>query len=94
MSPAIAGADSNGNAEDVTVILNNPTSLVCEAYSYPPATITWLKDGVPLESNRSIRILPGTYFLSKKVNVLLHIKFHMHKSKLLFVIIALFCTSG
>ncbi|XP_019355735.1 hemicentin-1 isoform X2 [Alligator mississippiensis] len=59
VSPAIAGADSNGNAEDVTVILNNPTSLVCEAYSYPPATITWLKDGVPLESNRSIRILPG-----------------------------------
>ncbi|XP_019412229.1 PREDICTED: hemicentin-1 isoform X1 [Crocodylus porosus] len=59
VSPTIAGADSNGNAEDVTVILNNPTSLVCEAYSYPPATITWLKDGAPLESNRSIRILPG-----------------------------------
>uniref|UniRef100_A0A8C8ED54 Ig-like domain-containing protein n=1 Tax=Otus sunia TaxID=257818 RepID=A0A8C8ED54_9STRI len=48
--------------EDVTVILNSPTSLVCEAYSYPPATITWLKDGNPLESNRNIRILPGKIF--------------------------------
>ncbi|XP_010080185.1 PREDICTED: hemicentin-1-like, partial [Pterocles gutturalis] len=59
VSPTIVGADSHGNAEDVTVILNSPTSLVCEAYSYPPATITWLKDGNPLESNRNIRILPG-----------------------------------
>ncbi|XP_009081115.1 PREDICTED: LOW QUALITY PROTEIN: hemicentin-1-like, partial [Acanthisitta chloris] len=59
VAPSIVGADSHGNAEDVTVILNSPTSLVCEAYSYPPATITWLKDGNPLESNRNIRILPG-----------------------------------
>ncbi|XP_014802303.1 PREDICTED: hemicentin-1 [Calidris pugnax] len=59
VSPTIVGADGHGNTEDVTVILNSPTSLVCEAYSYPPATITWLKDGNPLESNRNIRILPG-----------------------------------
>uniref|UniRef100_A0A8C3DQA4 Hemicentin-1 n=1 Tax=Corvus moneduloides TaxID=1196302 RepID=A0A8C3DQA4_CORMO len=59
VAPSIVGADSQGNAEDVTVILNSPTSLVCEAYSYPPATITWLKDGIPLESSRNIRILPG-----------------------------------
>ncbi|XP_009708115.1 PREDICTED: hemicentin-1-like, partial [Cariama cristata] len=59
VSPTIVGADSHGNAEDVSVILNSPTSLVCEAYSYPPATITWLKDGNLLESNRNIRILPG-----------------------------------
>ncbi|KAF5916712.1 hypothetical protein HPG69_005507 [Diceros bicornis minor] len=59
VSPTIAGVDSNGSPEDVTVILNSPTSLVCEAYSYPPATITWFKDGTPLESNRNIRILPG-----------------------------------
>lgn len=63
VSPTIVGADSHGNAEDVTVILNSPTSLVCEAYSYPPATITWLKDGNPLESNRNIRILPGIIFV-------------------------------
>ncbi|XP_069890339.1 hemicentin-1 [Dipodomys merriami] len=59
VSPTIAGVDSNGSPEDVIVILNSPTSLVCEAYSYPPATITWFKDGAPLESNRNIRILPG-----------------------------------
>ncbi|NXH90756.1 HMCN1 protein, partial [Edolisoma coerulescens] len=59
VAPSIVGADSQGNAEDVTVILNSPTSLVCEVYSYPPATITWLKDGNPLESTRNIRILPG-----------------------------------
>ncbi|XP_075384531.1 hemicentin-1 isoform X2 [Tenrec ecaudatus] len=59
VSPTIAGVDREGSPEEVTVILNNPTSLVCEAYSYPPATITWFKDGVPLESNRNIRILPG-----------------------------------
>ncbi|NXL77816.1 HMCN1 protein, partial [Leptocoma aspasia] len=59
VAPSIVGADSQGNAEDITVILNSPTSLVCEAYSYPPATITWLKDGNPIESSRNIRILPG-----------------------------------
>ncbi|EGV94970.1 Hemicentin-1 [Cricetulus griseus] len=59
VSPTIAGVDSEGSPEDVIVILNSPTSLVCEAYSYPPATITWFKDGAPLESNRNIRILPG-----------------------------------
>uniref|UniRef100_A0A8C6QPP1 Hemicentin-1 n=1 Tax=Nannospalax galili TaxID=1026970 RepID=A0A8C6QPP1_NANGA len=59
VSPTIAGVDSDGSPEDVIVILNSPTSLVCEAYSYPPATITWFKDGAPLESNRNIRILPG-----------------------------------
>ncbi|ELV11507.1 Hemicentin-1 [Tupaia chinensis] len=59
VSPTIAGVDSDGSPEDVTVTLNSPTSLVCEAYSYPPATITWFKDGAPLESNRNIRILPG-----------------------------------
>ncbi|XP_019490993.1 PREDICTED: hemicentin-1 [Hipposideros armiger] len=59
VSPTISGVDSDGSPEDIIVILNSPTSLVCEAYSYPPATITWFKDGTPLESNRNIRILPG-----------------------------------
>ncbi|XP_047609819.1 hemicentin-1 isoform X2 [Phacochoerus africanus] len=59
VSPTIAGVDSDGSPEDVSVILNSPTSLVCEAFSYPPAIITWFKNGTPLESNRNIRILPG-----------------------------------
>ncbi|XP_043941249.1 hemicentin-1 [Protopterus annectens] len=59
VSPTIAGTDNNGTPEEVIVILNSPTSLVCEAQSYPPATITWLKDGAQFESNRNVRILPG-----------------------------------
>lgn len=59
VSPTIPGADPDGSAEEVTVTLNSPTSLVCEAQSYPPAIITWLKDGTPFESNRNVRVLPG-----------------------------------
>ena len=64
VSPIIAGVDGDGSPEDITVILNSPTSLVCEAYSYPPATITWFKNGTPLESNQNIRILPGNQLTS------------------------------
>ncbi|XP_048833472.1 hemicentin-1 isoform X1 [Brienomyrus brachyistius] len=59
VSPTIPGAGPDGSAEEVTVTLNSPTSLVCEAQSYPPAIITWLKDGTPFESNRNVRVLPG-----------------------------------
>ncbi|XP_039591708.1 hemicentin-1 isoform X2 [Polypterus senegalus] len=59
VSPTINGMDQQETPEEVTVTLNSPTSLVCEAQSYPPATIMWLKDGVPFESNKNIRILPG-----------------------------------
>ncbi|XP_051581270.1 hemicentin-1-like isoform X1 [Myxocyprinus asiaticus] len=59
VSPTIAGSGSEGSAEEVTVTLNSPTSLVCEAQSYPPAIITWLKDGTPFESSRNVRVLPG-----------------------------------
>ncbi|ROL43461.1 Hemicentin-1, partial [Anabarilius grahami] len=59
VSPTIAGSGPEGSAEDVTVTLNSPTSLVCEAHSYPPAIITWLKDGTPFESSRNVRVLPG-----------------------------------
>ncbi|TRZ02412.1 hypothetical protein DNTS_034467 [Danionella cerebrum] len=59
VSPTIAGSGPEGSAEEVTVTLNSPTSLICEAQSYPPAIITWLKDGTPFESNRNVRVLPG-----------------------------------
>nr|XP_055041763.1 hemicentin-1 isoform X2 [Misgurnus anguillicaudatus] len=59
VSPTIAGSDPEGSAEEVTVTLNSPTSLICEAQSYPPAIITWLKDGTPFESSRNVRVLPG-----------------------------------
>ncbi|XP_068563703.1 hemicentin-1 [Cebidichthys violaceus] len=59
VSPTIAGSGPDVSAEEVTVTLSNPTSLVCEVQSYPPALITWLKDGTPFESSRHIRVLPG-----------------------------------
>ncbi len=59
VSPTIAGSGPEGSAEEVTVTLNSPTSLVCEAQSYPPAIITWLKDGTTFESSRNVRVLPG-----------------------------------
>ncbi|XP_049335709.1 hemicentin-1 isoform X1 [Astyanax mexicanus] len=59
VSPTIAGSGPEGSSEEVTVTLNSPTSLVCEAQSYPPAIITWLKDGIPFESSRNVRVLPG-----------------------------------
>ncbi|KAM9271186.1 hemicentin-2 [Morus bassanus] len=46
-------------AEEVTVIINNPISLVCESLAYPSPNITWLKDKVPLKASRNIHLLPG-----------------------------------
>uniref|UniRef100_A0A3Q3ALP3 Hemicentin 1 n=1 Tax=Kryptolebias marmoratus TaxID=37003 RepID=A0A3Q3ALP3_KRYMA len=59
LSPTIAGSGPDISAEEVTVTLSSPTSLVCEVQSYPPALITWLKDGSPFQSTRSVRVLPG-----------------------------------
>lgn len=59
VSPTIAGLSPDSSAEEVTVTLSSPTSLVCEVQSYPPALITWLKDGTPFMSSRNIRVLPG-----------------------------------
>ncbi|XP_076007425.1 hemicentin-1 [Genypterus blacodes] len=59
VSPTIVGSGPDGSAEEVTVTLSNPTSLICEVQSYPPALITWLKDGTLFESSRNVRVLPG-----------------------------------
>ncbi|XP_035996829.1 hemicentin-1 isoform X1 [Fundulus heteroclitus] len=59
VSPTIAGSGPDISAEEVTVTLSSPTSLVCEVQSFPPALITWLKDGTLFESTRNVRVLPG-----------------------------------
>ncbi|KAG8003177.1 Hemicentin-1, partial [Nibea albiflora] len=59
VSPTISGSGPDGSSEEVTVTLSSPTSLLCEVQSYPPALITWLKDGTPFESSRNVRVLPG-----------------------------------
>ncbi|CAM9699604.1 unnamed protein product [Bubo scandiacus] len=62
-SPAFAGDVQDAAAEEVTVIINNPISLVCEALSYPSPNITWLKDEVPLKASRNVLLLPGGHEL-------------------------------
>ncbi|KAK7889296.1 hypothetical protein WMY93_024856 [Mugilogobius chulae] len=59
VAPTIVQSGPEGSSEEVTVTLSSPTSLVCEVQSYPPALITWLKDGSTFESTRNVRLLPG-----------------------------------
>ncbi|XP_055516059.1 hemicentin-1-like [Leucoraja erinacea] len=59
IAPRIASAAEDGTPEDVVVIVNNPTSLVCEAVAYPSPTITWFKDGVAFTASRNMHLLPG-----------------------------------
>ncbi|XP_065551612.1 hemicentin-2 [Lathamus discolor] len=62
-SPALVGDAHSAAAAEVTVIINNPVSLVCEALEYPSPNITWLKDEVPLKASRNILLLPGGHGL-------------------------------
>ncbi|XP_010226739.1 PREDICTED: hemicentin-2-like, partial [Tinamus guttatus] len=63
VSPMFPGAAHDTSTEDVTVIINNPISLICEALSYPSPNITWLKDEIPLEVSRNVHLLPGGHGL-------------------------------
>lgn len=40
----------SGNHEMVTVVVNNPVRLECEARGIPVPILTWLKDGSPVSS--------------------------------------------
>ncbi|XP_050570610.1 hemicentin-2 [Cygnus atratus] len=62
-SPTHAGDAHDATVEDVIVIINNPISLLCEAPAYPPPSITWLKDEVPVEASRDVRLLSGGHGL-------------------------------
>ncbi|XP_061867610.1 hemicentin-2 [Colius striatus] len=64
----VLGSPTFGDAhdpamEEVTVTINNPVSLVCEALAYPSPNITWLKDEAPLKASRNILLLPGGHGL-------------------------------
>ncbi|XP_068771088.1 hemicentin-2 [Struthio camelus] len=63
VSPMFPGEAHDAAIEDVTVIVNNPISLICEALAYPSPNITWLKDEVPLEASRNVHLLPGGHGL-------------------------------
>ncbi|KAM5331532.1 hemicentin-2 [Glossophaga mutica] len=58
--PTILGVSEDSADEEVTVTINNPISLICEALAFPSPTITWMKDGSPFEASSNIQLLPGT----------------------------------
>lgn len=45
--------------ENVSVVVKNPVVLSCEASGIPLPVITWLKDGRPIKTSSSIRVLSG-----------------------------------
>lgn len=45
--------------EDVSVIEGHMVSMLCDVQAYPPAEITWTRDGQLLHFNTNIHILPG-----------------------------------
>lgn len=59
MVPTILGVSEDGADEEVTVTINNPVSLICEALAFPSPTITWMKDGAPFEGLNNVQLLPG-----------------------------------
>ncbi|XP_046530474.1 hemicentin-2 isoform X1 [Equus quagga] len=61
--PTILGVSEDSADEEVTVTVNNPISLICEALAFPSPTITWMKDGAPFEASNNIQLLPGTHGL-------------------------------
>ncbi|KAF4016760.1 hypothetical protein G4228_008189 [Cervus hanglu yarkandensis] len=62
--PTILGVTEDSVDEEVTVTINNPISLICEALAFPSPTITWMKDGAPFEASNNIQLLPaGTHGL-------------------------------
>ncbi|XP_067398294.1 hemicentin-2 [Emydura macquarii macquarii] len=61
--PTFPGASHEGATDEVTVVINNPVSLTCEALAYPTPTITWLKDEVPFQVPTNVQLLPGGYGL-------------------------------
>lgn len=40
---------SSTSPEELTIAVNSPLELECSATGVPPPTLTWLKDGHPLE---------------------------------------------
>lgn len=59
MVPTILGVSEDSADEEVTVTVNNPISLICEALAFPVPNITWMKDGAPFQASKNIQLLPG-----------------------------------
>ena len=62
--PSIEGGLDNPTERKVVV--SKPLTLECEAGGHPPPALTWLKDGVPVKSSESVKVLLG----GRKIEIL------------------------
>ncbi|XP_035291447.1 hemicentin-1 [Anguilla anguilla] len=60
--PKISGS---GSPEEVSIAINSPLELECAAEGVPPPTLSWLKDGHPLEGDAVVLRNGGLLRISK-----------------------------
>ncbi|KAM4616042.1 hemicentin-1 [Polymixia lowei] len=58
----------SGSPEELTIAVNSPLELECSAVGVPPPTLSWLKDGHPLEGSDIIQ-QEGRFIRISKVQV-------------------------
>lgn len=58
------------------VVLNGVLELECIADGFPPPTVSWMKDGHPLEDSRVVLHRDGQILTIRNIQVL--IKTHSH----------------
>lgn len=63
--PKISSASA---PEELTIAVNSPLELECSAVGVPPPTLTWLKDGRPLEATDIVQE-DGHFVRIRKVQV-------------------------
>lgn len=59
---------SSSSPEELTIAVNSPLELECSAVGVPPPTLTWLKDGRPLEGTDVVQ-QDGHFVRISKVQV-------------------------
>lgn len=59
---------SSNSPEELTIAVNSPLELECSATGVPPPSLTWLKDGHPLELSDIVQE-DGHFVRIRKVQV-------------------------
>lgn len=59
---------STNSPEELTIAVNSPLELECSAVGVPPPTLSWLKDGRPLERTGTVQ-QDGHFVRISKVQV-------------------------
>lgn len=55
--PPVISGQSEEFVEEVGAVLNGSVSLQCEATGTPPPSMSWLRDGEPVEEGLRFRLL-------------------------------------